>query len=108
MPLLLQDKVALITGGASGIGLETARAFLQEGAKVVIADINSAQGEQAVRELSTAGDAVFVENDVADEASCLNAVAQTIARYGHLDIAVNNAGIIGETKPLHEMSAEGW
>jgi NAD(P)-dependent dehydrogenase (short-subunit alcohol dehydrogenase family) len=108
MSLLLQDKVALITGGASGIGMETARAFLQEGAKVVIADINSAQGKQAVSELTALGDVVFVENDVADEASCLNAVTQTIASYGRLDIAVNNAGIIGETKALHEISAEGW
>ena len=108
MSLLLEDKVALITGGASGIGLETARMFLREGAKVIVADINRAQGEQVVRELTTSDNAIFVQNDVADEASCRNAVAQAIGSYGRLDIAVNNAGIIGETKVLHEISAQGW
>lgn len=108
MSQLLKDKVALITGGASGIGFETAKAFLNEGAKVMIADINSEQGIQVAKELSSLGDIEFVENNVSDEASCQNAVDRTVEKYGCLDIAINNAGVIGETKLLHNISAEGW
>jgi len=108
MSQLLKDKIALITGGASGIGFEAAKAFLKEGAKVMIADINSEQGLVVVDELSSLGSIEFVENNVADETSCQNAVDRTIAKYGRLDIAINNAGVIGETKLLHEISAEGW
>lgn len=108
MSELLTDKVALITGGASGIGLATARNFLNEGAKVMISDINGEQGAEIVQELSSLGEIAFVENNVADEASCQHAVDQTVDRFGRLDIAVNNAGVIGETKPLLDISAEGW
>ena len=108
MTQLLKDKVALVTGGASGIGYETARSFLREGARVMIGDINLEQGRKVAEELSSLGDIAFVENNVTAEASCQNAVEHTVKRFGRLDIAVNNAGVIGETKPLLELSAEGW
>ena len=85
----LKDRVAVITGGASGIGLATARRFAAEGARVVIADLDPATGEVAADEV----DAVFRQVDVADEAQ-VNAVFDGIAaEFGRLDIAFNNAGI---------------
>lgn len=108
MTQLLENKIALITGGASGIGYETARAFLAEGASVMITDIDVAAGQQVCEELASLGKIAFVENNVADESSCQNAVDATVKMYGRLDIAVNNAGVIGQNHPLLEISAEGW
>ena len=85
----LKDRVAIITGGASGIGLATARRFAAEGAVVVIADLDPATGEAAASEVG----GVFRHVDVADEAS-VNALFDGVAEeFGRLDIAFNNAGI---------------
>jgi NAD(P)-dependent dehydrogenase (short-subunit alcohol dehydrogenase family) len=85
----LQDRVAIITGGASGIGLATARRFAAEGAKVVIADLDPATGEAAAAEVGGA----FRRVDVADEA-LVNAAFDSVAdEFGRIDIAFNNAGI---------------
>ncbi len=108
MTQLLNHKVALITGGASGIGYATARAFLAEGASVMIADINVELGRKVAGELASLGKIAFVENNVADESSCQQAVDETVRQFGRLDIAVNNAGVIGQNQPLLEISAEGW
>jgi NAD(P)-dependent dehydrogenase (short-subunit alcohol dehydrogenase family) len=93
----LAGKVAFITGGGGGIGRATAERFAQEGAKVVVADIDVAAGEAAAhsaRDLAanTGGDCQFVNCDVTERASVENAVAETLARYGKLDILHNNAG----------------
>lgn len=88
----LQDKVALVTGAASGIGFAIAAAFVAEGAKVLLADVNREKGEAAAQSLGEA--AVFTVCDVGDKASAMAAVAAAVARFGRLDILVNNAGII--------------
>jgi NAD(P)-dependent dehydrogenase (short-subunit alcohol dehydrogenase family) len=88
----LKDKVALVTGGAQGIGLACAKQFLAEGALVAIVDINAAQGAQALAELGT-DKAMFIVGDVADSRLAADAVSQTLARFGRIDILLNNAGI---------------
>lgn len=90
---LLEEKVAVVTGGAQGIGLEIARTFVREGAKVVIADINEEAGAQAVTALGGADLARFVRCDVRDGAA-VEAVADTAeAAFGPLGVFVNNAGM---------------
>ncbi|XAR58322.1 Xanthoxin dehydrogenase [Bertholletia excelsa] len=93
----LQGKVALITGGASGLGKATTREFIQHGARVVIADIDTTLGPQVANELGP--EAHFVPCDVADEAQVAEAVDATVARQGRLDIMYNNAGIAGPAFP---------
>ena len=85
----LAGKVAVITGGASGIGLATARRFAAEGAKVVIGDMDSVTGEAAAAEVSGS----FIKVNVADEAEVNNLFDSTVKMYGQVDIAFNNAGI---------------
>jgi NAD(P)-dependent dehydrogenase (short-subunit alcohol dehydrogenase family) len=87
-------KVVLVTGGASGIGKATAIAFANEGAKVVLSGRRVSEGETVAEEIRAAGgDATFVRADVAKEADVKNLVEQTVAKYGRLDVAFNNAGI---------------
>jgi NAD(P)-dependent dehydrogenase (short-subunit alcohol dehydrogenase family) len=102
----VSGKVALITGGGSGIGRATAIVFGREGAKVVVADYNRAGGEETVRMIKNAGgEASFIEANVQVEAM----VAKTIETYGRLDCAFNNAGIEGEMGGnLAECSEENW
>jgi 3-oxoacyl-[acyl-carrier protein] reductase len=92
----LQDRVAIVTGGGSGIGTAYARRFVAEGAKVMIADIGEEQGRRAADELARDGDVEFVRTDIADPASAQAAVDATVERFGHVDILVNNAAIYGD------------
>lgn len=90
----LKDKVAVIAGGTKGIGLGIALEFVREGAKVVVGGTNPKNGEEAVREIKTAGgDGLFVKCDVADLADLDNFIAQVVDRFGRVDIYVANAGI---------------
>jgi NAD(P)-dependent dehydrogenase (short-subunit alcohol dehydrogenase family) len=93
----LKDKVAFISGAASGMGAETARVFAREGAKaVVIGDMLEAEGREVADEIKAAGGtAEFVRLDVTDEASWKTAIEQTVKAHGRLDVLVNNAGISG-------------
>ena len=88
----LDGKVAIITGGARGMGGATSRLFAAEGAKVVIADVLDKEGAELAQELK--GSAIFQHHDVTDEASWANVVAKAIATFGKVDILVNNAGIL--------------
>jgi NAD(P)-dependent dehydrogenase (short-subunit alcohol dehydrogenase family) len=92
----LAGKVAIVTGAASGMGASTAKIFAKEGAKVVVADMNEADGKAVVDEITKAnGSARFQKLDVASEAQWNDAVTAAVAAYGKLDILVNNAGISG-------------
>jgi dihydroanticapsin dehydrogenase len=90
----LNGKTAVVTGGADGIGRATAELFAREGAAVVIADVNAEKGAAVARGITAGGGrAVFVETDVADEASIKRMVAQAVKDFGKIDILVNNAAI---------------
>jgi len=92
----LENKVALITGAASGMGESAARLFAEEGAKVVVADILEVDGNRGASEISqSGGDAFFIELDVTREDQWQSAVDSTLSRYGKLDILINNAGLSG-------------
>ena len=91
---MLEDKNAIVTGGAQGIGYAVAERFLKEGAKIVIADINDETGENAATELSQLGQAHFVHCDVSEKLDVHNLVANASDLIGPIDILVNNAGIV--------------
>lgn len=93
----LAGKVAIVTGGASGIGLGTAERFLAEGARVVIADVDRERGEEVVAALGS--DAAFVATDVADPRQVADLVAAAVERFGGLHVMFNNAGISGVRHP---------
>ena len=95
MKMRLQGKVALITGGGGGIGRETALRFVQEGAQVVVVDINDAGGHETVAEVAKlGGEAIYVRADVSKAADCEAMVAAAEARFGKLNVLFNNAGIM--------------
>jgi NAD(P)-dependent dehydrogenase (short-subunit alcohol dehydrogenase family) len=104
----LEGKVALVTGGSSGIGRAAALKFASEGAKVVIADVNSEGGEGTVRLIrDRGGEAIFVSTDVARATEVEALVTRAVQVYGRLDAALNNAGISIEGR-VHEISEEEW
>lgn len=103
------DKVALVTGAASGIGRTSAQFYAREGAKVGVSDIDEVGGQETVRLIKQAGgDAFFIKTDVSNPADCEKLVSQTIEKYGRLDYACNNAGIGGEQNLTADYSPEGW
>ncbi|MBP8532273.1 SDR family NAD(P)-dependent oxidoreductase [Streptomyces sp. MK37H] len=96
----LQGKVALISGGASGMGRATADTFAREGATVVVADINDSDGTSAVKEIHAAGgQAHYLHLDVTDENAWTAAIDEVLDLFGRLDVLVNNAGISGTFDP---------
>ncbi len=116
--MLLKDRVAIVTGGSSGIGRGICLEFAREGAGVVVSDINETpkQGKYHETEpspptadliLTEGGEALFVETDVASESDLKRLIHAAIARYGRLDILVNNAGILIEGG-ISELSSEDW
>jgi len=101
----LSGKVALVTGGTSGIGKASAISLAQAGAKVVVAGRRQVEGEETIRLLqASGGDGFFVATDVSKEADVQTLIEKTMARYGRLDIAFNNAGVDQETTPLPEQT----
>jgi len=104
----LKDKVAIVTGGASGIGEATARLFAAEGARVLIAD-RSALGKKLARELVENGyDAHDCEIDVSREDDVRKVIDQVVSRFGRLDIMVANAGIAHPSSPVEDVGIEQW
>ena len=101
----LDGKVAIVTGGASGIGEATARMFAEEGARLVIADMDGSAGETLAKEL---GDAIFCRTDVTLENEVANVVAYAVDRYGRLDCMVNNAGIVGAIGSICDTPYNHW
>jgi len=105
----VENKVALVTGGALGIGRAICELFAREGAAVAVTDILEAEGQAVVDAITAAGGkAAFWRMDVAREASVRQTVAAIAAHFGRIDILVNNAGISGADKPPHEISEEEW
>lgn len=106
---MLKDKVAIVTGGASGIGRAIALAFAREGARVAVSDLDDGGGRDTVQQIARqGGDAIFVRADVAVPADMADLVQQAVGRYGALHIACNNAGVGGDTVPTAEYSIDEW
>jgi len=104
----LDNKVALISGGARGMGAVEAKMFVQEGAKVVIGDVLDEDGKQTEIEINEAGgECVFVHLDVTDETAWQDAVAAAVDRFGKLDILVNNAGI-ARINNVEDTTSDEW
>ena len=105
----MKDKVVLITGALTGIGRATALAFAQEGARIVISGRRDEEGQKLVAELRNLGaEAEFVRSDVRHEDDVRSLVDQTVARFGRLDAAVNNAGTEGPPGPVTEQTADSY
>jgi NAD(P)-dependent dehydrogenase (short-subunit alcohol dehydrogenase family) len=105
----LQNKVALITGGTSGIGRDAAVLFAKAGAKVAVTGRREAEGKETVALVRAAGgDALFIRSDVAKAADVQSMVEKTVEKFGRLDVAFNNAGIEGKWLPIIDQSEEDW
>jgi NAD(P)-dependent dehydrogenase (short-subunit alcohol dehydrogenase family) len=105
----LAGKVALVTGGTSGIGKATAIAIGAAGAKVVFSGRRESEGEDTANSIRQAGaECLFVRSDVSSEADVKALIEKTVASYGRLDVVFNNAGIESPTKPLHDQSVEDF
>lgn len=98
------DKVVLVTGAASGIGRATAVAFAREGARVAVVDVQDEEGCETVMLIrKDGGEAIYLRADVSQESDALHMVRETVRQFGRLDIAVNNAGVLGKFGPLAEI-----
>jgi NAD(P)-dependent dehydrogenase (short-subunit alcohol dehydrogenase family) len=105
----LRGKVAVVTGGTSGIGRDTAVLFAKAGAKVVVAGRREVEGKETIDLIRAAGgEGLLVKTDVSRAADVLALVQKTVERFGRLDVAFNNAGIEGTWSPIAEQSEEDW
>jgi NAD(P)-dependent dehydrogenase (short-subunit alcohol dehydrogenase family) len=106
---ILAGKVAIVTGASSGIGYAAAKLFAREGAKLVVGARRQAELDALVAEIeASGGQAVTLAGDVKEEAFATALVAEAVGRFGGLDIAFNNAGILGEMTATTELSLAGW
>jgi NAD(P)-dependent dehydrogenase (short-subunit alcohol dehydrogenase family) len=107
--LRFDEKVVIVTGGAGGIGLATAKRFGVEGARVFVVDLEKDKADKAADEVRSSGapDAIGVVCDVADEAQVESTVAKSIERFGRLDVIINNAGLM-VFKPIVEQTGDDW
>ena len=108
MDMELKDKVAIVTGGSVGLGRSIARALVEVGARMAIADINETEGNKIVNELSKSVKAIFIRTDVSNSADVEAMVKAVMDEFGRIDILVNNAGIVGPQGPWSALSEEGF
>ncbi|WP_339282856.1 SDR family NAD(P)-dependent oxidoreductase [Oceanobacillus sp. FSL K6-3682] len=105
----MQDKVVLITGGAGGIGQATAKLFLDQGAKVVLVDINESSLEKAMQSLTSSQENIaIIQADVTNEADVKNYVQETVNHFGRIDVFFNNAGINGPVAEITELEQDAF
>ncbi len=105
----LDGKVAIVTGAAMGMGATTAEVFVREGAKVIIADFNEEKGRAQTEKIRNAGgEATFCNVDVSDEEQVKNLVEFTVKTYGRLDVAINNAALTPDDKPIADFDLNYW
>jgi len=102
----MEGRVALITGGASGIGEATVRLFAAEGARVVVADVQDDRGQKLAEDLGD--NALYAHTDVREEAQVEASINRAVAHYGQLDCVFANAGIVGTVGPIEQTPAEEW
>jgi NAD(P)-dependent dehydrogenase (short-subunit alcohol dehydrogenase family) len=104
----VKDKVAIVTGGARGLGKACALLLAKEGAKIVATDVDEAQGKKVADEINEqGGEAIFIKHDVTKEIEWSRVIRETVERFGKLDVLVNNAGVI-LTKTIEDMSLDEW
>lgn len=109
MKELFEGKVALVTGGSSGIGCATAIAFAKQGAKIVVADWKEDENQETLKQIGKAGsEGIFIRCDVSKSQEVKAMMSKIITEYGKLDFAFNNAGIEGSMASVHECSEENW
>ena len=109
MNLPFENKVALVTGAAAGMGLATARAFAQAGAAVVLADFKEEAVRAEAQKLTAAGyKAMAIRCDVSDDAQVAAMLDRTVTEFGRLDVAFNNAGVMAHIAPTANSSPEDW
>ena len=107
MDKIFNNKVVIVTGGSFGIGRATAILFAQKGAKVAI--VNLVEDNETLNTIKSAGvEAIFIKCDISKEEEVKQMVEKTIAAFGRLDFAFNNAGIEGQSAPTHECTTENW
>lgn len=105
----VDGKIALVTGGANGIGRAISKILASEGARVAVGDLDEDEGRQAAEEIQKeGGEAKFFRLDVTDEESVREVIGSVSEQFGELDVLVNNAGITGPGTPTHEVSVEEW
>ncbi|KAH8649224.1 hypothetical protein BX600DRAFT_490076 [Xylariales sp. PMI_506] len=105
---VLAGKVAIITGGAQGMGRATAETFLKAGAKIVIADVQADKGNAVAAELSKLGDVTFIQTDISKSEQVQRLINETVKKYGTLDCAVNNAALTPDNTPLTDFDEAYW
>ena len=106
---VLQDKVAIVTGAAMGMGVATARLFAAAGAKVLVADLNAEGGRNTVGDIESAGGAAtFRQVDISDAAQVREMVAAAVEAYGRLDVAVNNAALTPDAEVSADFDEDYW
>lgn len=109
MEKMFEGKVAIVTGGSFGIGRATAVAFARQGANVVVADLIEDKENETIKSIeSTGGNTLFVKCDVSKSSEVSNLIEKTIARFGKIDFAFNNAGIEGLSAITHECTEANW